>query len=128
MRKRRVLTEEQVERALRKWQARLGLSDWRIRLVYGPNTEDEDRAGLYAAPEYREATVYWDPARVDVHTMRECEEWCLHELLHAITWQLEKQAEHWAGDDEAKYETVRDIAEGVVTNLERAVLNVRKAA
>lgn len=123
-RKRRPLTRDQVDAALRKWQRKLLLDGWDIKLQYGPNTEDEDRAGLYALPEYREATVFWDPQRVEVYTVRKAEEWCCHELVHGILWPLEKLAEHWAGEDASKFEVARDTAEGVATNIEKAMLHI----
>jgi hypothetical protein len=116
------VTPTAIKRRVRLWQKRLCLADWTIGVEVGP-LEDGGRAECDAKPEYREATIRLDPERI---TDAEVDAYCVHELLHCWTWALEKAAENWAGEDEALYESVRDTAEQMVTNLERAFLNAAR--
>lgn len=117
------MTQAAVRRRFRAWQKKLLLGDWKVELKFGP-LEHSEKADCDAKPEYREAVVRMDLTKIPDN---EIDAYIIHELTHIWTWPIEKQAEHWAGDDESKYETVRDIAEGVVTNLERVILNVSGA-
>lgn len=110
----------QIKRIVRKWQKRCLLQDWDVKIDVGPHT-DGCRACCEANPEYKEATIHIDPAKVPDHEM---EGTCLHEVLHCLTWRIEHLAECWAGEDTSKFEVARDVAETVVTNLERLCLHL----
>lgn len=107
-----------IERRVRYWQKKLRLSEWQIKVEIGPV---ECGADAEAAPHYQNAVLRFDPTQVPE---KEIDAWAVHELVHCVMWRLERQAEAWAGDDEAKYEVVRDIAETIATDLERIILNV----
>lgn len=118
------MTPATIRRRVKAWQKKLLLGDWKIAVVIGPLDDSGEKADCDAKPEYREATLRFDPDRVPAN---EWDGYIVHELIHAITWPLEKAAENWAGEDEAHYDTIRDTAEQVVTNLERAFLSTSGA-
>jgi hypothetical protein len=99
------------------------LSDWKISVVVGA-PDDGARATCDAMPEYKEATLTFDPDRIPTDP-RELDGWIIHELLHCHTWRLESLAESW-GKSEAQYAYARDAAETVVTDIERIILNLTK--
>jgi hypothetical protein len=108
---------------VRYWQKKLLLSDWKITVVVGV-PDDGSRANCDASPEYKEATLTFDPKRTPTDA-GELDAWIVHELTHLVTWRLEKIAETW-GRSESQYEFVRDTAETVVTEIERIILNLTK--
>jgi hypothetical protein len=124
----RGVTKATITRRLRKWQRELLLHDWKIGVVFGPvpcdEGEEPGRAECFARPEYKEATIYWDPKRVTIESDEDLDDWCKHELTHCHTWKLEQMAEFWAGDDAQKYETVRNVAEDLVTTLEKVFKHI----
>ncbi len=117
------MTPAAIRRRVKAWQKRLLLGGWKITVEVGP-LDDGGKADCDAKPEYREAVLRFDPEKVPDS---EWDAYIVHELLHCWTWPLEKHAEYWAGDDEEKYDAVRDVAEAVVTNLEKLVLAVSGA-
>jgi hypothetical protein len=106
---------------VRRWQKRLLLGDWKLTIQVGA-LDSNERADCDARPEYKEATIRLDPEKIPPEDL---EGFIVHELLHLHTWRLEQIAEEW-GQSESRYALVRDIAESVVTELERAILNVAK--
>ena len=112
-----------IKARVRFWQKKLLLSDWKVSVVVGV-PDDGSRANCDASPEYKEATLTFDPDRTPKDA-RELDAWIIHELSHLVTWRLEKIAETW-GRSESQYEFVRDTAETVVTDIERIVLNLTK--
>jgi hypothetical protein len=109
-------------RRLRFWQKKMLLSGWKIAVEFGP-LDHAERAECEAKPEYREALIKIDLPKV---SDEEIDAYCVHELLHCWTWPLEKLAENWAfaKEDDQLYESIRDTAENVVTDIERAILNI----
>lgn len=106
---------------VRYWQKLLLLSDWTITVVVGA-TDDGSAANCEAQPEYRQATLTFDPTRIPKDQI---DSFALHELLHCITWRLEVVAEEW-GQSESRYQFCREVAESTVTALEYAILNAVK--
>jgi hypothetical protein len=124
------VTKLKITRRLRRWQRDMLLGGWKIKIIFDPPPDedgDDSRAGCVANPEYKEATIYWDSARVEVDTDAELDDWCIHELLHCSTWRLEKLAERSAGTDEDKYADVRDVAEATVTDIQDIIKAVYQA-
>jgi len=121
------MTAATIRRRVKAWQKKLLLVDWKIEVQVGAFTDDDGKPGKAdcdAKPPYREAVLRFDPLRIPDN---EWDDFIVHELLHVWTWPLEQHAEYWAGDDDEKYDAVRDVAEAVVTNLERVVLAVSGA-
>lgn len=106
---------------VRRWQKKLLLGDWKITVQSGP-LDTGERADCDARPEYKEALLRFDPEKIPAD---ELDGFVIHELLHCHTWRLEQIAEEW-GQSESRYAFVRDVAEAVVTELERAILNVAR--
>lgn len=118
------VTVARIKTLVRHWQARLHLTDWRLRVKVG-EFEDEGRfAKLSAAnisrPEYLEADIYVDPARV-VTAEEDLNRLVCHELLHCHTAELVAICDLWAGEDAGRKEYVRKAHEQLVTRLERVL-------
>jgi hypothetical protein len=106
---------------VRQWQKRLLLGDWKIAVQVGA-LDDGSRADCDAKPEYKEALIRLDPEKIGDD---ELDGFICHELLHCHTWRLEALAEEW-GRSESQYVFARETAEGLVTDLERIILNLTK--
>jgi hypothetical protein len=121
------VTVARIQRLVKFWQARLHLSDWRIRVRVG-EFEDEGRFGRLSAanvsrPAYLEADIYVDPDRV-VAAEEDLRHLICHEVLHCHTAELVAIADLWAGDDVGRKEFVRTVHERLVTRLERVLADV----
>jgi hypothetical protein len=121
------MTPAAIRRRVKAWQKKLLLGDWKIAVEVGPLADSGEKADCDAKPGdkrkgwvYRNATLRFDPEKVPGD---DWDGYIVHELLHCYTWPLEQAAENWAGENEALYESVRDTAEIVVTNLEKAFLS-----
>ena len=66
----------------------LGLDRWQIKVVFGPA---ENLAACSADPEYRQATIYFDPDRFQ--TGDELDETLAHELDHCHLWPIATAAD-----------------------------------
>lgn len=102
------------------WQKRLLLADWNITVLVGALDDHEERADCDAKPQYKEAVIRLDPKKIPPD---ELDGFCIHELLHCVTWRLEALAEEW-GRSESQYVVARETAETVVTELERIILGL----
>lgn len=72
----------------------LGLDRWTIYLEVGPGSEEGETASCEALPEYKVATLRFDPDRL--RTGDELGEFVAHELAHLPTWALFQLAEDYA--------------------------------
>lgn len=80
---------EEIEAAVKAWQARMGLSDWQIQVVCGPITGGS-RATCEAAPEYPEMTLHFDPEAMEKagDTVGGT---VPHEMAHGLQWELAQE-------------------------------------
>lgn len=117
--KRRSAFQQTVEARVRHWQERLRLVDWDIRVVV--NSRIAHAADCEAAPEYRQATLRFNPKRIPVADL---DAYVVHELLHCHVWPLAAAAENLAKGDAVALEFVREREEGLTTELERLVLGL----
>lgn len=108
-----------VEARVRHWQERLRLVDWEIRVV--TNARIAHAADCEAAPEYRQATLRFNPKRIP---LADLDAYVVHELLHCHVWPLAAAAETLAKGDEVALEFIREREEGLTTELERLVLGL----
>ena len=80
---------DEIEAAVKAWQARMGLGDWQVHVVFGP-LKDGARAACEAAPEYPEMTLYFDPDLMATKgdtvggTVP-------HEMAHGLQWELTQE-------------------------------------
>lgn len=81
------ITRPQVLALVAKWKARLLLDSWTFRVVL--TTKMEHLADCEASPEYLDAVLRFNPARLTVDNL---EETVVHELLHCHTWELWEHA------------------------------------
>jgi predicted SprT family Zn-dependent metalloprotease len=112
-------TKRQIVQLVQVWRARLHLEDWAIGVEVKRLTEE--RAHCRAMPEYKSATVAFDPRQV---SLEELEGLVVHELMHCHVWGLAHVAETLAGANRRHQEWSRVEEEALVTRLERIVLAV----
>jgi len=77
------ITRGQVLALVAKWQARLLLDAWKVRVIL--TTKLGHLAECEASPEYLDAVLRFNPARL---TPENLEETVVHELIHCHTWEL----------------------------------------
>jgi hypothetical protein len=114
------LSKQLVERRIRWWIPRLQLQAWDITVSLGPI--EVDAAECDASPEYLNAAIRLDPAKVPDADL---EAYVVHELLHCHTWGLTHAAEVLAGTDPKLLEWVRKEQESLCTALERVFLHLK---
>ncbi|MCC2626390.1 MAG: hypothetical protein K0S14_40 [Thermomicrobiales bacterium] len=115
----------------------LGLDRWSIQASTAELTDA--RATCSASPEYREATVLVDLARLQ--TGDDLDEILVHELTHPLTWPLHALAERYANmlaDSlpaplqeayrKGLHEEVRLAGEQVTTDVGQALLRLFRRA
>ena len=113
------MTARQFERRFRFWQKLMLLGEWKITTKYGP-LEHGEKADCDAKPEYREALIRFDHRKISAD---EVDAYCIHELVHCITWPIEQLAENSAADENS-HATARFICETTATKLEEVILHV----
>lgn len=113
-------TPHQIRRRVRYWQRRLDLTGWSVKIEIGPDAEGAS-ASCLAQPEYRSATVRFDPAKIPAE---ELDAFCVHELCHCLVWPLANAAHVMAGGDGPKEEWVRTMEEELTTALERLIVKL----
>lgn len=114
-------TQAAVRRMVKAWQKRLLLTHWRIDILFEPDPDEESTASCLAMPEYGQATLRFDLAKIPAE---EIEAHVVHELCHAPIWPLSNFAHSMCGDDPVKLEALRNYEEGLATWNERAFLHV----
>jgi hypothetical protein len=116
------ITKRRVLALVRQWRTKLHLSEWHLGVVVDTIPPDAAaRADASASPEYREATLRFDPAEIDP---AELEEMVVHELLHCHVETLGHLALVMAGEDAVRKEAVRMAEEELVTRLTRVCLGL----
>lgn len=116
MPRRRVSKKAVLERVAH-WRSRLLLDDWALGVIVDAMPPEDDATAANAAePEYRRATLYFDPYQIPA---KELDDYVVHELLHCLTEPLAQLATVAAGDDPMRKEAVRMAEEELVTRLER---------
>lgn len=105
--------ERKVLRLVRQYQRLMGLHQWDITVQFAA---DKSVASCNADDEYMQAVLTFDLERLapsdDAATVR-------HELLHCMTWELIRVAEHLARSDRMAKEMIRAASERCTTLLER---------
>lgn len=113
------MTPARFERRLRYWQKKMLLADWKITVTFG---QVDCKADCEATPEYREATIRFNADKI---LDNEVDAYCVHELAHAVNWQIETIAENSVDDNDTRgHETVRFIAETTATKWEEIILHI----
>lgn len=111
------ITRAQVLALIAKWQARLGLEAWAIRVVM--TTKMDDFADFGAQPEYMEAVLRVHPVKTTPDTL---ESILVHELIHAHTWPLWEAAEDAARGNPAHLRRIEKEHERLTSTLQRIVM------
>jgi hypothetical protein len=101
----------------------LWLADWRINVQWhnrrSDTPDDPSAAGCTASPEYREADLSFT---LDELSDDELPGIVIHELLHAVLWEMTGAMDRWAKGDPEREETARRALERVTVHLERVLL------
>lgn len=104
---------------IKYWRKRLGLEDWEVSV--GIEAPDDCKADCEAEPPYKTALLRFDRKAI---APEELDAFVVHELLHLPVWALSDAAENLATGDDVKIRWIRDREEGLVTYLERLVLDL----
>jgi hypothetical protein len=89
------MTREGVDHIVSVWIPRLGLSHWRIEVVWDGRYKDDpsfssfEHAFTWRARDYDEARLYFNQDEMERWDLRRTEEIVVHELLHLVTREVE---------------------------------------
>jgi len=100
----------------------LTLTDWKIMVRY--SSRMKAAADCDASPEYKEALIRLNTGMLPDLTHYEVVSVAVHEMIHCIVWPLADYTEDLCKKDAQRLEMSRKIEEGVVTTLERAIMNI----
>ena len=98
----------------------LGLSDWDIRVLVGPNPDGSRRlsGASVSQPAYKAAQLYFDPEQI-IASEEDTDSLVRHELIHVLLSPLVDIADAWAGDESGRMRHVSYINETLTTTIER---------
>lgn len=77
-----------------------------------------------ASPEYKEALIRLNTKMLPDLTYYEVVSVAVHEMIHCIVWPLAEYTEDLCKKDAQRLEMTRKLEEGLVTNLERIIMNI----
>ena len=120
------------EQAVRRWQLKLGLLDWTLRIVADANKANDGESGRHTPSvtldilaEYKEATLFYDPKAVK----GEEDKIACHEMCHLVCEPLRDVLEDAL--NQAPSQKAREVYgrwaskanESVACHIERVVRN-----
>jgi hypothetical protein len=100
----------------------LTLTDWKIIVRY--SSRMKAAADCDASPEYKEALIRLNTKMLPDLTYYEVVSVAVHEMIHCIVWPLAEYTEDLCKKDAQRLEMTRKLEEGLVTNLERIIMNI----
>lgn len=111
------------EKTVQTLQPILGLSDWQIKLVFVKMSK-KMLADCYPSPEYKLLTI-----RLNLNTIEQYNDLgvigtAIHEMVHALTWELASWADSLCKKDPVKLNITRKYDEALVSSLERTLGNL----
>jgi len=130
---------DRIQALIDEYREPLGLDRWQVVLMVGEKSDpdDDSSAGCIADPEYRQARIIFSVDRLQ--TGDDLDEFVAHELVHALLWPLQAQAEEFAAlasgllpeyarpATTAKFEEdVRLAGEAAATDVGHAVLRYHR--
>lgn len=123
------MTARQLERLLRRWQNRLGLTDYRIKVKIGdPSVDEANDAMCLTQDNYKEALICFG-LDWDAMTDARAEYIVVHELLHVVThpfcWWADEVALKEIGNkgiEGVADRVLEHVLEGVVDHLAAALV------
>lgn len=90
------MTRDGLDHIVRVWIPRLGLTHWRIEVVWesgkyknDPTFSSFEHAFTWRARDYDEARLYFNQDDMERWDLRAAEEIVVHELLHLVTRDVE---------------------------------------
>jgi hypothetical protein len=119
----RAAKKDRILALLGHYRPQLGLNDWKLNIQWFNKRDgqpDPSAASCCASPEYREADLSFT---LDELPMLELPGIVLHELLHAVLWEMTSAMDRWAKGDVEREETARRALERVTVHLERVLLH-----
>ena len=111
------ITRHQVLALVAKWQGRLLLDSWKIRVILTGTIPDF--ADFEAQPEYLEGTLRLNPLKCPPQDL---ELTVVHELLHCHTWPLWEAAEDAARGKPDLLRKIEQEHERLTSTLQRIVM------
>ena len=83
------MTRPQIDKLVAKWQRRLKLDHWDIKVDWSKPAKDESFATTWRMNSYDRAEIYFDPAFTTWDAVF-TEKTIVHELLHLVTRDLDR--------------------------------------
>jgi hypothetical protein len=77
-----------------------------------------------ASPEYKEALIRVNTKMLPELTHYEVISVAAHEMVHCIVWPLAEYTEDLCKKDAQRLEMTRKLEEGLVTSLEKVIMNI----
>jgi hypothetical protein len=113
---------QKINALVKKWRKRMMLDRWtmRVKIGYFNDADDRSKAANASLPEYEDAELYFDVARIAPN--EDLEELVVHELVHSLVSPLVQAGDKLAGENEAAKELVRAANERSTTWITRALL------
>lgn len=108
--------EARIRRLIREHSRTLRLWDWTLAATFPP--EMKDRANCSASPEYQEAVMEFNLARIAPQEERDM---VLHEMGHCMVEDLASLAVTLAKEDPAALEWIRRAEERLTSHIQRVV-------
>lgn len=120
-RKKRITKKVLFVKTIEIIQPLLNLSDWKIIIRF--SNRMRDTADCEASPEYKEALIRINTKQLKLLQYEEVVATAIHEMMHCVVWSLAEWAEDLCKKDASKLEMTRKLEEGLVTHLEKVMMN-----
>lgn len=121
LRKKRITKKVLFVKTIEIIQPLLNLSDWKITIRF--SNRMRDAADCEASPEYKDALIRMNTKQLKQLEYQEVIATAIHEMMHCLVWPLATWTEDLCKRDESKLEMTRKLEEGLVTNLEKVLMN-----
>lgn len=121
-RKRRITKKVLFAKTVEILKPYLNLTEWKIIVKY--SSRMKFAADCDASPEYKEALIRVNTKSLTDLTHYEVMSMAAHEMIHCIVWPLAEYTEDLCKGDAQRLEMTRKLEEGLVTSLEKVMMNV----
>lgn len=119
-RKKRITKKLLFTKTVEIMQPLLGLSDWKLTIRFTKRIKHT--ADCEAYPEYKEAIIRMNALKLPVLSQWDIVATACHEMMHCIVWPYSEFANDLCKKDTVKLEVSRKLEEGLVTNLEKIMM------
>lgn len=119
--KKRITKKILFKKSVEVLQPLLNLQDW--KLVVRFSSRMKNAADCEAFPEYKEALIRANTTRFPDLSYNEMVSMAAHEMMHCVVWPLTDWTEILCLGNATKLEMTRKLEEGLVTDLEKLIMN-----